>query len=118
LPRLPRPHVVHFRFASVGAVGTPLCHPFPVAPVPAVAAEGRAAAVLFHNGTWPDWRLGLEVLDDAARADAAPWSDSRVLAALAAAMPAREVAGIAGPAQRLAVLHAGGRVETFGHFVR
>lgn len=120
LPQLPLPHVVHFRFASVGAIGPALCHPFAIEPAPGTAVEGAAPAVLFHNGTWVDWRLGVGILrelgawpDGARRRD---WSDSRVMAALMAAYSPRAVSEVVGERQRLVVVHGSGRIETFGAF--
>ena len=70
--------VTHFRWASVGEPVPALCHPFPVSGKPSTALQGAARRVLFHNGTWSQWRnavdeLGLE-LDG-------PVSDTRVAAA-------------------------------------
>ena len=48
--------VIHFRIASVGEVTPKLCHPFPVTACATTRFSGHARAVLFHNGTWGDWR--------------------------------------------------------------
>jgi hypothetical protein len=48
--------VIHFRWASVGEVTPKLCHPFPITASATTRLTGHARAVLFHNGTWGDWR--------------------------------------------------------------
>ena len=48
--------VIHFRWASVGEVTPKLCHPFPVTACATTRLTGHARAVLFHNGTWGQWR--------------------------------------------------------------
>ena len=48
--------VIHFRWASVGEVTPKLCHPFPVTARATTRLSGHARAVLFHNGTWSQWR--------------------------------------------------------------
>lgn len=122
IPRLPLPQIVHFRFASVGAVGPDLCHPFAIDRVPDVSAEGHAPRVLFHNGTWLKWKVGFEAVRDKAGLDPAAspdgWSDTRVMAALMAAYSPEAVAEIVGDGQRLAIMHANGRVQTFGAFAK
>jgi hypothetical protein len=52
--------VLHFRIASVGRVCNELRHPFPVSRRAGLASSGTARAVLFQNGTWPEWESGLE----------------------------------------------------------
>lgn len=122
LPNLPLPQVVHFRFASVGGVTPGLTHPFPIMPTPHDRLEGKARRVMFHNGTWGAWRTGFEAMKEIGSlpvdAAEAGWSDSRVMAALMAAYAPHAVAEIVGPGQRLAVLDAKGRVQTFGAFHR
>lgn len=70
--------IIHFRWASVGGVDPLLCHPFPVTAGAELAAEGRTAAVLFHNGTWGNWEAALPTIGDLD----GPLSDSRAAAAL------------------------------------
>src|SRR5262245_36381632 len=119
LPTLRLPYIVHFRLASVGGISPELCHPFPMQKVPDVALRGRTKrGVLFHNGTWGKWLTGFDVVKEigAVNGDATPagWSDSRVMAALAAKYDPRAVAEIVGDTQRLAVLRPDATIETFG----
>ena len=53
---LPGEIVIHFRWASVGEVTPKLCHPFPITASATTRLTGHARAVLFHNGTWGEWR--------------------------------------------------------------
>ena len=123
LPTLPKPYIVHFRFASVGSVTPALCHPFPIHPAPSDAVRGATKeGVLFHNGTWGDWKNGFEAVKElgsiARDASHDGWSDSRVMAALAAAYATHAVAEIVGATQRLAVLRPSGTIETYGAWTK
>ena len=83
---LPMPFVVHFRIPSVGGPSKKLTHPFPLTNDVELSFEGQTQGqVLFHNGTWTDWkRFSLETavsLDkDRKKIPAGLWSDSRALA--------------------------------------
>ena len=77
--RLPGEIVIHFRWASVGEVTPKLCHPFPVTASANTGLTGRARAVLFHNGTWCDWRETLGRMPSH-RITGGPLSDTRVAA--------------------------------------
>ena len=80
------PAIIHFRIASVGNVNHQLCHPFPVETGVPLTLEGETDKVLFHNGTWSDWRewLAQGVLAGKIQlGDGADWSDSRCMATLA-----------------------------------
>jgi hypothetical protein len=81
LPQLPGELVIHFRWASVGEVTPKLCHPFPVSAKASTRLSGHARAVLFHNGTWTDWRETLRRMPGQRRPDGL-LSDSRVAASL------------------------------------
>jgi hypothetical protein len=123
LPKIPKPYIVHFRFASVGAVTPALCHPFPIHVAPSDAVRGATkAGVLFHNGTWGEWKNGFEAVKElgsiARDTTHEGWSDSRVMAALAAAYATHAVAEIVGATQRLAVLRPSGRIETYGAWAK
>ncbi len=93
LPRLPGEIVVHFRWASVGGVTPALCHPFPVTRAATTRLSGHARAVLFHNGTWTDWRETLRLMPR--RLDG-PVSDSRVAASLVDLCGVDELEGLPG----------------------
>jgi hypothetical protein len=117
--RVPLPHIVHFRFASVGAVTPLLSHPFPLSEAPALDLAGAAPSVLFHNGTWMEWQAAYTVLAQAGvyLNPTEPWSDSRVMAVLMARHAPGQIADVVGRQQRLAVLRGTGKVELFGTFV-
>lgn len=74
--------VAHFRIATHGGVRPELTHPFTIDAEASVALEGEAPSVLFHNGTFQEWKQYL--LQAAATSGTplpeAPWSDSRALA--------------------------------------
>ena len=75
--------VIHFRWASVGGVQPQLCHPFPVDRVSSTKLEGKAAQLLFHNGTWSGHKSALEFVEaKQKRKVGGPMSDSRVIALL------------------------------------
>jgi predicted glutamine amidotransferase len=76
--------VIHFRLASVGGVDPLLCHPFPTDRQAGTKLSGSAKRLLFHNGTWSDWRRALDqVLDrDTLTKLTGPMSDSRSMALL------------------------------------
>jgi hypothetical protein len=78
---LPGEIVIHFRIASVGEVTPKLCHPFPVTACATTRLSGHARAVLFHNGTWADWRETLRRMPRHQRPDGL-LSDTRVAASL------------------------------------
>jgi hypothetical protein len=77
---LPGEIVIHFRWASVGEVTPKLCHPFPITANATTRLTGHARAVLFHNGTWMEWREMLRRMPRGRVADVL--SDSRVAASL------------------------------------
>lgn len=71
LARVPRPVLVHFRYATHGPKEPRLTHPFPVGHRALVdsSLEGLSPAVLIHNGVWgsyqyhlPDWAKPLQEL--------------------------------------------------------
>ena len=73
--------VIHFRWASVGEVTPKLCHPFPVSAKATTRLSGHARAVLFHNGTWCQWRETLRRMPKHRMPDGL-LSDTRVAASL------------------------------------
>lgn len=58
LQDMPRPALLHFRWATHGPKVPRLCHPFPLGPkaLLSVTLEGTAQAVLIHNGVWSSYR--------------------------------------------------------------
>lgn len=81
IARLPGEIVIHFRWASVGEVTPKLCHPFPVSAKATTRLTGHARLVLFHNGTWGQWRETLKRMPRHRRPDG-PLSDTRVAASM------------------------------------
>jgi predicted glutamine amidotransferase len=73
--------VIHFRWASVGEVTPKLCHPFPITACATTRLSGHARAVLFHNGTWCQWRETLRRMPKHRMPDGL-LSDTRVAASL------------------------------------
>jgi hypothetical protein len=73
--------VIHFRWASVGEVTPKLCHPFPISSKATTRLSGHARAVLFHNGTWSQWRDTLRRMPKHRVPDGL-LSDTRVAASL------------------------------------
>lgn len=85
---LPTPYVVHFRIASVGDALKRLTHPFPVTAQAQLDLAGQGKhQVLFHNGTWSEWRkFSLSMVAQTGGKVKIPldkWSDSRAMAFLA-----------------------------------
>jgi len=77
LDTLEGPVVIHFRYATVGAKSTELCHPFPVTQSARPQPYGTARSVLFHNGHWAEWEE-FEFIHNLELHG--PVSDSRVIA--------------------------------------
>ncbi len=61
LPTLPRPVLLHFRWATHGGKAPHLSHPFPLGPraLTSRTLAGSAQAVLIHNGVWGAWERHL-----------------------------------------------------------
>lgn len=81
--KVPMPFVVHFRVPSMGGPHKSLNHPFPVDTGAKLDFDGQTSgSVLFHNGTWSNWRQFC--LDTASRQPEkfpiGRWSDSRGMA--------------------------------------
>lgn len=78
------PLIIHFRAASQGGKSPLLTHPFPITADVPLAIEGFAPQVMFHNGTWGNWKNELKdiVLRSKRnlRLPEGPWSDSRAIA--------------------------------------
>lgn len=82
LKDVPLPHVIHFRYATVGKVKPELCHPFVIRrDVPNFTIGRTTKTVLFHNGTIKD----IEVFAKLAGASRLKTdSDSRIMAKICA----------------------------------
>jgi hypothetical protein len=111
---VPVPFIVHFRITTVGETCDALCHPFPLSGGAMTRTKGVSKrGVLFHNGTWKDWRGSL--LQAATASGMAigdgPMSDSRAMAHLAIILGTSILGAIEG--QRIAVLTPRG-IERFG----
>ena len=82
------PYIIHFRIASVGEVCPKLTHPFPMDKKVALTIKDKTKnPVLFHNGTWSDWKQSIMPFSGEADFPEGPlqedWSDSRALAYMA-----------------------------------
>lgn len=83
---LPTPFVLHFRIPSVGGSLAELTHPFPLDEYDAGQLTGsNEAGVLFHNGTWVDWKKHLIALciGNGIPLPDGVWSDTRAMAFVA-----------------------------------
>lgn len=80
LEKLPRPCLLHFRWATHGGRARRLAHPFPLGPkaVTSRKLNGGAKAVLIHNGTWDDYTKFIPQ-----GIDPRQWSDTAVAAFVA-----------------------------------
>lgn len=76
------PIIIHFRIATVGGSGKELTHPFPIDEGVENKMKGKADSVLFHNGTWTDWRKTClkTIIQQKVEFPRGYWSDSRALA--------------------------------------
>lgn len=105
------PILLHYRIASSGGVSAELCHPFPVARVPALTLTGVAKSVLIHNGTWS--ALDREPIDYDSEGKALPTSDTRVMASIAYG----SIVGLKALSWhygKMAILHADGTIDMGG----
>lgn len=57
LKKIPRPALLHFRWATHGPKVARLTHPFPLGyrAITSTKLKGKAPAVLIHNGVWRDY---------------------------------------------------------------
>lgn len=77
------PQILHFRIPSVGPDKPQFCHPFPITQNAELSLEGKTKGrVLFHNGTWGNWRPNVVDwgLKSGTPLPMGKWSDSRGLA--------------------------------------
>jgi len=84
---LPLPFIAHFRIASVGGRLEDLCHPFEIGANASVKLSGETGrGVLFHNGTWGQWRsfsLEFATKRPGITIPVGAWSDTRAMAWIA-----------------------------------
>src|SRR3989442_862864 len=73
---------VHFRWATVGGVGSQLTHPFPVTADVSLKKRGTAPKLLMHNGHWHPWEKARDAVmwRHKAALPSGPWSDSPAIA--------------------------------------
>lgn len=79
----PLPYVLHFRIPSVGPDKPQFNHPFVIGPNADIAVEGFTEGnLLFHNGTWQQWRSEMPRIAMAygEKIPLQAWSDSRAMA--------------------------------------
>lgn len=111
------PFICHFRIATIGGTGKGLTHPFPIGG--GVALEGKTkGAVLFHNGHYRDWeeRVFSNLANDVY--PSGPMSDTRAIAWLSKSWGVNWLDLIAGNSNKFAVLHANGRIDYHGHWLK
>lgn len=114
---LPLPFIVHFRWASVGPISPTLTHPFPLERENVLRKKGKTSrGVLFHNGTWSEWKPHLLAC---AASSGVPvgdghMSDSRAMAYLATVLGTAILSTIPG---RIALLTPDG-IKRFGPWVK
>jgi len=87
IDKIKLPYIIHFRISSVGIVASDLCHPFPFGAADQRWTGETKHGVLFHNGTYHQWKSELRDMCRATgrRLPDGRWSDSRAMAALAGA---------------------------------
>ncbi len=79
--------VAHFRIATFGGITAEMCHPFGVSPAAEYELKGDTGnPLLFHNGSWGEWREASQALAFARDIEIplGPMSDSRAIAWLCA----------------------------------
>lgn len=81
---LPMPFAMHFRWATEGPMGVPLCHPFPIEERVRLDPWGKTSkSLLMHNGHWHNWKEAMVKVGGKAARRAlreGVWSDSRAVA--------------------------------------
>jgi hypothetical protein len=85
--KVPTPFIAHFRIQTVGGTSRGLTHPFVMDEDSPLDLQGETdRPLIFHNGTWGEWRrVMFEVSAKAAlKIPTGRWSDSRAMAWLAA----------------------------------
>lgn len=107
------PFICHFRIASVGKTCKELCHPFPIEDGVPLKTSGVCDEILFHNGSWTDWREWIHrtLIRKQIKMPRGVWSDSRGMAFLAHYY-GKEILGTLGTG-KIAVLTKDG-IERYG----
>lgn len=111
--KVPTPFVLHFRWRSSGKICGELCHPFPLRLENPLALKGKTKrGVVFHNGTWTDWRANTLAAACATGKPIGdgPMSDTRALAYLATVL-GKGVLETMPPGQRIALVTPAGIVR-------
>ena len=114
--KVKKPFVVHFRIASVGGKDKQLCHPFPIEKDVPLKLKGKSKhGVLFHNGTWTEYKEIIQIacLRAGVRVPDGKISDSRIMAWLAHNFGVNFLQSISG--QKMTVLTPKG-IQYFGNF--
>jgi hypothetical protein len=119
LQKVPRPCLVHFRFATVGGAIPELTHPFPVTEDMATSVQGSADEILIHNGHWSDWDEYYKTYVQEVGNDlpGGVWSDTRFAAFLMAKFPEERDAIAAEVGGRVAILSARDGISYYGDWV-
>jgi len=111
----PIPYIIHFRIASVGEVCPKLTHPFPVNKQVKLKTKGTEnKALLFHNGTWSEWKESIMPFSGAAdfpEGSYHDWSDSRALAYMAYKTKRGFLKFID---EKIAIIEKNGNVDIYG----
>ncbi len=114
--RPPKPYVMHFRLATIGAEEAGMCHPFIVSNNSKLVSRGRAREVLFHNGHWSDWNEWLALTySGKGRLPAGEYSDSRAMAMMVGHYGA-QILDISGAAwsQKIMLFNQRGELTIYG----
>ena len=114
LAKTQAPYLIHYRISTVGGKVASLCHPFPITKNASLDLEGRAGAVLIHNGHWSSWKDKTMLLQpNGQRIPEGVWSDTRAMAYLSAIYGADILTFVD---EKVAVLNATGSIEYWGHW--
>lgn len=81
IEHLPRPLLIHFRWATHGGIKPYLTHPFPIGKL-SKKLSGVADSVLIHNGTWSGYKNWLSDPKQESK-----WSDTAIAAYVAGSAP-------------------------------
>ena len=111
----PFPYIIHFRITSSGTTRPELCHPFPINHSVTLKTKWTGkSSVLFHNGTFRDWReMVASHSGDKDFPKGHIWSDSRAIAWLAYKTKKNIFKFID---EKIAILNLDGTVEYYGDF--